>query len=956
MRSETNNEWAEDPSADPQRPGGSDAGRYTDNSQSVSHPPTHSHSRDGSGGRVTVAYTNDGAPRSGRGQRPSGFRVPDASPPPRLPAKYAAQVTAATTPRGAPAGRHNEVSGSSASPAVYEDDDDGYDDGDEEDGSLEFGEREWECEEDGEWDDVDEDDNEEEEEEQDGSDRGARALQFDSEEGDAGSCQPAAFVTATSISTAASANPFERTVTAKGEQLKPAFDFPVTTNAFRRATPKARAGYSVGYTPAEDASSEDTSRASPPRNTECGPAASQAFGGHTTPAWGFGSPSFFNAAGSASAAAAGPKDAAAAPGSIKANLFARPALAGHEKPVFGSTSTPSLPFQRSTPAVEPSAGATVFGPRLPLCDASSKPNFGVPPAGAAGFGKADTNSASPLSAMQSTEPHGSSTAPVTASVFSAPAATAPAAGGGGLPHPAIPAPSAASLFARPFQASPPVSTERKPNFSPPSSQAPTAATAATFAGFGVTPATTAFKDTATAQASVAGTAGRADVAHKAPLTLCTAQPMAPHQTEAQRAAEGAAAAMQLPAKSASAASRAFTSLAHNSTSAAAKNREGGTSLEFSKALQGGPTLPSSVLLQRPILETVEVKPQSPSQQSSSMDYSTLVASPRIDQHDEDGEDDEGKDEAEMGAFNAALAADSAGDATMMNVGSSRCHAVNPNDAATRLSAVTAVGGKRVVPKPAGMAASGRSKAVEDILSAIKDANAANDILNSACEREEHRAWPFSGASSAFSPLLDSGVVSYVGRLQDTLMDENTVAAAEMPATQLCTGRVKLPAPPPASMKVFITHVYNCSQGDMGWLAEPRDRTRVPFTAEGSAPPRSSSSPSSLEVALYCRPLLVHLPDPPLHTSLLRAAGQSRGLRTSVKVLYFVCGSLLPALVRILLHLIVSMGLLVLCILVVDGVWREFPAVGVWVEQVSRILLCLSWRDVQMNDGGAVGVE
>lgn len=107
MRSETNNEWTEGSGEAPPRPSGSDIGRSTNNSHSASQPQTHSASRDGSGARATVgphdSINNNNqihgggggdAPRSGRGQRSSGLRVPDASPPPRLPATYAAKMAA----------------------------------------------------------------------------------------------------------------------------------------------------------------------------------------------------------------------------------------------------------------------------------------------------------------------------------------------------------------------------------------------------------------------------------------------------------------------------------------------------------------------------------------------------------------------------------------------------------------------------------------------------------------------------------------------------------------------------------------------------------------------------------------------------------------------------------------------------------------------------------------------
>jgi hypothetical protein len=1004
MRSETNNEWTEGSGEDPRRLSGSDVCHYTDNSQGASQLDSHSHSRDGSGARTTALHNSSGvdsggAPRSGRGQRPSGLRVPDASPPPRLPAKYAAEMHAPASPAGH-ASRTVEDKG--VPNVVYENDDVGTgeseeaaeeEDGWEDEAEEGLEEEEWVDDEEGEYAD-------EEEEQGSDFDGGARALTFDSEEGHAESSQPAAFSAATTTTTSAATgfdvspgfhSGFGSAAVARPKEV---FGAPPPPNAFHRATPVARAGYSVGYTPADGPSSEEAPPASPPRtdsNNE-GRDVARAFGGFGTSAFPVPAPgsmpSVFSSAFTAATAgmpkgetrasltpaaatgAANPlqpsapfpmtasTDAAAAAGAVgstgsslktfpssflcnayplttnsqaadvtRVDPLAPEASAETIKPAFGGVSTPGLPFQRTFISAGPNtaAGAAFqFGPPFdsPATATTKEAATAATTTGgvASGVGVRPAESlVKSLGQEQLPKPFGFP-APqameyafgTTAAPEAAAAATTitPLVGGGfGTTATAAPAPRDSNPFAASFEVRTFSSAEKKSHLFPPTTAVDAASVPPAFAGFGVTVGTTAVARSAANMPAPPPT-GVALLAAAKPTAVISSssvahpQPMPPAAGDAKKsAANGPAAAL-----------RAFTSLAHNPVFAAAqqqqqnqKTRETTSNTRNDHSTTSSPNSP-----QRPTLGATEARPLTGSQGSSSVDYSTLMASPTFEQ-DDDASGESGGEENDVTTVAVYGAAPGGGDddAARKELGASNTPAL-----ITRIDKT----------QTARFAAAGRSRTVEDIFSSMANTRATASIVQSACEREEDRARPFSGVSSSTSPIFDSTGNSSVLRVHGTPLQENIALLAEKPAAQLIACPAKPVTPRPVAVKVTVTHVYNYSRRDVQWLTEPAG-TRQTAKEVASAP--------SLEVALYCRPMLVHLPNPPLHTSLLSAAGEGGTLGTSVKATRFMLCTLIPAVVWCVVRLAFALSLLVLCTLVVDTVWREYPEVRRWVVQLQN---------------------
>lgn len=1115
MRSETNNAWAEGSGDDPpRRPSGSDIGQFTDNSKSGSQQQqTRSHSRDGSGGRLAAAV-----PRSSCSQRCSGLHVPDASPPPRLPEKYAAQMTAAAvaTGRGGGATREAPVTaaqvrvGTAVSGVADEDDEEGQE-----------SEEEWEDSEEGEWEDEeDEDEDEGEEEEQESqSGGGARALMLDFDSSREVSAQPGAEAASASppAATTAANLLLETTTAEKVTQPKEIFGSAPFKNAFRRATPVARTGYSAGYTPAEGQSSEETPKASPPRAPDTAAAVVK------TTATSFGRLAASNSAASApnsdvnpfsttltmtngaasntavappasplvAKAAAQPDPfqhattfpttaAPAAPPAtgtctiatevpVKTSPAAYPfglfpststqvagpvpstastAMAGTEpnkvspfplnrpaegvKPAITGVTTSGLPFQRTSYCAEPAASATGAAPAAMTAttisatstsnnnNSSSSNAFGTP---FLSFGAVASKAASNPSLPSDVDntlagvsvnaaftpgpqqkPFCFPTPQTMKSAFGVPAAAGGLGSGPASTTTArAPAGAASNPFADPLESRTFASAERKPHLYPPTAAEASALKPPPFAGFGLPSAPGSTKsidamgdrNTKTAAASTQGIAPPPPAAAaSAPLFAAKTTDNAPlglplhvmgRTTAIMTLREPAAQEEKkslLPTGNASATSCVFTSLAHNATtSSTSKSQQDRPALRrFSGTQEVDSTTSSPRSPQRPTVGAGEARPLSSSQQSSSVDYSTMVASPmfgRDDDEDEDEENDAGGGEKEEGdddVMEDVLASAAVGDATAAGQAWTSKVVFSTDAAATAVPAAEGEFHHAAVTETTAAftanvhhqlksssepVATGRSKTVKHILAAISDASTARDIVNAACEREEDRTRPVSDMSSpSASPTGALSAVVAAAPLQDrscahgTPLENNatatTLMAAEKPA-MFSAEPIRRLAHPPVTVKVTIRHVYNYSQEDGEWMADPDPKQHkrpvsavlAASAATPPAPPSSSSSPS-LRVALYCRPLLVHLPNPPLRASLLRAVGESGSWRQTANAAWFIFASLLLAFLRVLLHLAVKIGIIVLCILVVDGVWSEYPVLREWTrETMGRVQNSLS---------------
>lgn len=1106
MRSETNNAWAEGSGDDPpRRPSGSDIGQFTDNSQSGSQQQqTRSHSRDGSGGRLAAAV-----PRSSCSQRCSGLHVPDASPPPRLPEKYAAQMKAAAvaTGRGGGATREAPVTaaqvgvGTTVSGVVDEDDEEGQE-----------SEEEWEDSEEGEWEDEedeDEDEGEEEEEQESQSGGGGRALMLDFDSSREVSAQPVAEAASASppAATTAANLLLETTTAEKVTQPKEIFGSAPFKNAFRRATPVARTGYSAGYTPAEGQSSEETPKASPPRAPDTAAAVVKAT---ATP---FGRLAASNSAASAPNSDVNPFSTTLAmtngaasnttvvpPASpLVAKAAARPnpfqhattfpttaapaappatgtctiatevpvktspaaysfgpfpststqvagpvpstastAMAGTEpnkvnpfplnrpaegvKPAITGVTTSGLPFQRTSYCAEPAAAATGAAPAAVTAttisttstsnnNSSSSNAFGTP---FLSFGAVASKAASNPSLPSDVDntlagvsvnaaftpgpqqkPFCFPTPQTMKSAFGVPAAAGGLGSGPASTTTArAPAGAASNPFADPLESRIFASTERKPHLYPPTASDASALKPPPFAGFGLpsVPGPTkpidavGDRNTKTAAASTQGIAPPPPAAAaSAPLFAAKTTDNAPlglplhvmgRTTTIMTLREPAAQEEKkslLPIGNASATSCVFTSLAHNATtSSALKSQQDRPALRrFSGTQEVDSTTSSPRSPQRPTVGAVEARPLSSSQQSSSVDYSTMVASPMFGRDDDEDEDEENgaeggeKEEGDDDVMEDVLASAAVGDATAAGQAWTSRVVFSTDAAATAVPAAESESHHAAVTETTAAftanvhhqlksssepVATGRSKTVKHILAAISDASTARDIVNAACEREEDRTRPVSDMSSpSASPTGALSAVVAAAPLQDrscahgTPLENNatatTLMAAEKPAMVFSAEPIRRLAHPPVTVKVTIRHVYNYSQEDGEWMADPDPKqhkktvSAVPAASAATppAPPSSSSSPS-LRVALYCRPLLVHLPNPSLRASLLRAVGESGPWRQTANAAWLIFASLLPAFLRVLLHLAVEIGMIVLCILVVDGVWSEYPLLREWTRE------------------------
>ncbi|KAK7201571.1 hypothetical protein NESM_000221500 [Novymonas esmeraldas] len=267
-------------------------------------------------------------------------------------------------------------------------------------------------------------------------------------------------------------------------------------------------------------------------------------------------------------------------------------------------------------------------------------------------------------------------------------------------------------------------------------------------------------------------------------------------------------------------------------------------------------------------------------------------------------------------------------------------------------------------KPSMLSGTGHSRTVEDLLAVWRDTTPALDIAKSACEREGHTRTSsieigspmLRGAleSAAASPLPIRQSPFEVGSssCEDSVADATALATAALSTrvverasrrqVRSASCRRSPPGVLTVALTVSVTNIYNSSEAQQTWLRGGSDHVDpatapphlLPATYGSTAPP--AAPPAPVRVALYCRPLLVQLPRPTLHTTLLLCAAEnSLVMRAAVVVLYRVPCVLVPRLLRTLARLVMALVLLVVLLLALDAALDRWPTLVAHVAETQR---------------------
>ncbi|CAG9579304.1 hypothetical protein LMJF_31_1390 [Leishmania major strain Friedlin] len=303
----------------------------------------------------------------------------------------------------------------------------------------------------------------------------------------------------------------------------------------------------------------------------------------------------------------------------------------------------------------------------------------------------------------------------------------------------------------------------------------------------------------------------------------------------------------------------------------------------------------------------------------------------------------------------------------------------PTMAAIAVHAVppATMGSALVIPgEPKPRLSSGRRRSAENSRANRRASASAADVAKPACEQEGHVRSPSNTAASTVRESLSPAVAPLPTRqhpLESVRIGETTEEAADAVNSSAASERVERhstaaksdAAPvraPTMALSISVTNVFNYSEAERMWLSCDRPSTlpacstprstlvngrKVPPATAGASDKASlPPSASALKVSLYCRPLLVQLPSPSLHASLLCAAGDSALVRVTLAVLYYAPRVLVTSLLRALICSAVVFFVLTAGLVAMDAAWSQWPILSVYTAEVkgNAAMMILSTRE------------
>ncbi|GET91137.1 hypothetical protein, unknown function [Leishmania tarentolae] len=153
-----------------------------------------------------------------------------------------------------------------------------------------------------------------------------------------------------------------------------------------------------------------------------------------------------------------------------------------------------------------------------------------------------------------------------------------------------------------------------------------------------------------------------------------------------------------------------------------------------------------------------------------------------------------------------------------------------------------------------------------------------------------------------------------------------------------------------ALHISVTNVFNYSETERCWLSGGESSTLPVCAAQRSesenglkglpATTRSLTQSllplpaSAVKVSLYCRPLLVQLPSPSLHMSILSAAGNSTLVRVALVLLYYAPRALVTSVLWGLIRLAVVLVVLTTVLVAMDAAWSQWPILSVYRAEIQ----------------------
>ncbi|KAG5497601.1 hypothetical protein JKF63_03866 [Porcisia hertigi] len=267
-------------------------------------------------------------------------------------------------------------------------------------------------------------------------------------------------------------------------------------------------------------------------------------------------------------------------------------------------------------------------------------------------------------------------------------------------------------------------------------------------------------------------------------------------------------------------------------------------------------------------------------------------------------------------------------------------------------------------KPNLLSASGHSRSVENLLTVWETSTPAADIAKSACEREGHVR---SASNMAASPVSETSLPAETSFSARRGLSDVSCSRKELTVTKVASdlrftqhsARQKTPVrsatprlhTPTVAVNVCITNLFSYSETERNWLlcdqasmhptraaqsVKSVSGRKTPLTAPRAL--KEALAPASIcpvKVSLYCRPLLVHLPKPSLHTAILCAAGDSAVVKKTIALLYYVPCVLVPQMFWSLVHVAMVLFVMTAGLAAIDTAWGRWPILSVYTAELHE---------------------
>ncbi|CBZ29194.1 hypothetical protein, unknown function [Leishmania mexicana MHOM/GT/2001/U1103] len=263
-----------------------------------------------------------------------------------------------------------------------------------------------------------------------------------------------------------------------------------------------------------------------------------------------------------------------------------------------------------------------------------------------------------------------------------------------------------------------------------------------------------------------------------------------------------------------------------------------------------------------------------------------------------------------------------------------------------------------------LCSSGCRRSAENLRANRRASATAADVAKSACEQESHGRPPSNMAAStvlesvppALAPLPTRQRPLELVRSRETAEEATEAggnsAAAERIERQSTAARSDAPPgrAPTMALSISVTNVFNYSETERIWLSWDSSSTLPACSTQRSTsvigrkvapasvgalgkvlPPPSASA---VKVSLYCRPLLVQVPNPSLHASILCTAGNNALARVTLVLLYYAPRLLVTSLLRALIRSAVVLFVLTAGLVAMDAAWSQWPILRVYAAAIQ----------------------